>query len=75
MQTKYDKSELKSHFKRISEISNIKLKVLGIDNISKNELYDIVNFKLKLVELKLKDFNDEDLINKLITLGERIIKK
>lgn len=67
-----EKKELIEHFKRIENYSNFKLNFLE-DKISNKELFDITSFRVKYNYLKLIDFNDEKIITKCLSLGDKII--
>ncbi|WP_048330985.1 hypothetical protein [Bizionia psychrotolerans] len=64
---------LKTYFNQINSYSNLKIKLLGIENLTSSELNDISNFKVKYQISTIINFSNEELIEELITIGENII--
>lgn len=66
------KIQLIEHLKRLASYAKFKQILLGND-LSKKERFEIANFNVKYQILKLTDFNDEELIDETIEIGESIL--
>lgn len=75
MKTTDPNSKLKDHLKRINNYTNLKLKILGWDDLSKKERDEILKFKIKYQFVLLDDFKSEELISEVLQLSEKIIRK
>lgn len=71
--SKLDLEDLKTYFNQINKYSNLKLKLLGLDNLTSSELENISNFKVKYQISKIINFSNEKINYELITLSQNII--
>jgi len=65
--------QVQEHLKRISSYSNFKMKTLGVDNLQSEELINITKFKLKFLQLQALDYKDEELLEQVLNLGDKVI--